>query len=71
MSRLSDSYIQADVSMAASQAERPQSSLQLLDHNSIAVSCDVPAVLGTVNSWPTGSPCKVLLQGTCPSHSFD
>ena len=49
--------------MAASHAERTQRSLQLLDPNSIAASCDVPAVPGEVKSWPTGSPCKVLLQG--------
>ena len=64
MSRLPSFYsVQSDCSMAASHAERTQRSLQLLDPNSIAASCDVPAVPGEVKSWPTGSPCKVLLQG--------
>jgi hypothetical protein len=70
MSWPSNSYnIQADCSMAASHAERPHSSLQLLDHNSIAASCDVPAVPCDVNCWPTGSPCKVLLQDPYRSYS--
>jgi hypothetical protein len=46
---------------AASPVMLPLSSLQLSDPNSIAASCDVPAVPGDVTCWPVGSPCKVLL----------
>lgn len=42
--------------------EMPLSTRRLSDPNSVAASCDVPAVPADLKSWPAHSPCKVKLQ---------